>query len=127
MVNAGQNCADDVEGSSDVGNPHAYRTGRVAGLAVQIENSRHGLCQQVLTGAGHVGPVLTPATTCAVNQFGMDAGKKLISQPQPIHNAGAKVFEQDIAGLNELQCGLFAERVFQVHGDTAFTPIKGEE
>jgi hypothetical protein len=57
----------------------------------------------------------------------MDAGKKLVSKPQPIHNAGSKVLEQHVTGLDNLQGGLFAVRILQVQRDTSFSAIKGEK
>src|SRR5436305_14665093 len=57
----------------------------------------------------------------------MDAGKKLISKPEAIHNSGSKILEQHVTGLDNLQRGLFAVRIFQVQRDTSFSAIEGEK
>ena len=57
----------------------------------------------------------------------MDAGKKLISKPQAIHDSGSKILEQDVTGSDDFQCGLFAVRIFQVQRDAAFSAIESEK
>ena len=57
----------------------------------------------------------------------MDAGKKLVSKPQTVHNLGSKILEQHVTGLDNLQRGLFAVRIFQVQRDTSFSAIEGEK
>jgi hypothetical protein len=63
----------------------------------------------------------------AVDEVGLDLGERTIAQPEPVHDARAKVLDQRVGGGDETQESLLTLRVLQIDRDRALTGVLGEE
>ena len=85
-----------IRAAREIGDQHRRHHRRA--IAGTTEAKQTGIRQvvQIMRGDGRLRAALSPPGNRTIDQFGIDFAQGFVSEPQAVHDAGTKLFNDDI-------------------------------
>ena len=95
-------------------------------MAGDCHDSEQRLGEQILARALRIGALRAVARCGGVDQSGLALAQVIVTQPQLVHDAGAKILSHDVGALNERARDVFSLLHLQIEREAALVPVRAQ-
>ena len=127
VVERRQDADDRVEPGCEIADGDAGAHRRSVRLACQAHAARQGLDDHVVGGAVPIRTVMAEAADCGCHQLRIGGQEHFVRQAEPLHHAGAEIFDQHIRPRQQRQQRFAPFRLLEIQHHAPLVAIGAVE